>query len=912
MINISFDRPYLLLLAIPLLLITIIPFFIAIRKSNRSRGAVASLVLHIVLSLIISVVAAGASISRVITETNVVVIADVSHSTNDRLDTIDEYIKEVEENLPENSKMGVIAFGKDSYLITNFGESFTTVKGTLVDDSSTDIKTALTHAASLFTGDAVRRIVLITDAKDTSGKFDGAVATIDALEKAEVYIDAIYIDSNTTESDEEIQLSGIDYNPSTFKGHETILDVLIQSSSSENVDATVILTLDGKTVAQKNETLTTGFNVSNITIPTDEAGEFRYKVEVKCKDTEDDTSDFNNKYEFSQSVKENIKVLLVSGNSDDLTTLKSYYPEGAVIDAYINNPDIPCTTDELIEYDEYVISDTDIRKLNNSKSFIKTIESLVGSYGKSLITFGDLSLQNKLAVSTPDDDTQNGTNNESSDPVYDTITGMLPVSFGNDSQDAKLLCLVIDTSRSMQFSYKLEVAKNAALQLVNVMSDKDFLIIISFSGDYNTEWPAAQIEGNREKIAEVIKGLEPTQGTVLGKGMKEAYDKVTASKIEDKQVFLISDGRTWANETDNAVDIATDLYELGIPTSVLNTGTFAQEGDDASVPAVNLLYDIAKAGRGGKGEDKNYFYATDPNKVGDVVLGDVANMLTETIIEKPDISVKIELREGELENLTSALPYLKGYVFAREQSTATTVLSTKYETESGGSITVPIYAYRKYVRGHVASFTSSLSGEWVSLWQGEAGKTVFNQIIKTATPKTSHRHPFDIEIKESSGAYLITVIPEKLNFDAEATITITPPSGKSKTQKLTFNASGYTYMLTANDIGYYDIDVSYTEDGTTKEASTSLYIPYLPEYDAFTLYSISDLHRLIRAKGDVHENADFEMVNNKEDIAMYTFYLALPLMIAAAAIFVIDIILRKLRWQDIVTLFKKKRKKEGK
>ena len=41
--SVNFDNPYLLLLAIPLLLLVVIPFIIAIRKENRQKSAVASL-----------------------------------------------------------------------------------------------------------------------------------------------------------------------------------------------------------------------------------------------------------------------------------------------------------------------------------------------------------------------------------------------------------------------------------------------------------------------------------------------------------------------------------------------------------------------------------------------------------------------------------------------------------------------------------------------------------------------------------------------------------------------------------------------------------------------------------------------------------------------------------------------------
>jgi len=54
--NISFDNPYLLLVAIPVLLLLVIPFVIAIRKENKSKSAVVSLVLHIVIVALVALV----------------------------------------------------------------------------------------------------------------------------------------------------------------------------------------------------------------------------------------------------------------------------------------------------------------------------------------------------------------------------------------------------------------------------------------------------------------------------------------------------------------------------------------------------------------------------------------------------------------------------------------------------------------------------------------------------------------------------------------------------------------------------------------------------------------------------------------------------------------------------------------
>ena len=80
MINISFDNPLLLLLLIPMLALILVPYFIAIRKENKSRAGVIALALHIVIIILVVLAAAGMSNVTVITETELYVVADVSDS----------------------------------------------------------------------------------------------------------------------------------------------------------------------------------------------------------------------------------------------------------------------------------------------------------------------------------------------------------------------------------------------------------------------------------------------------------------------------------------------------------------------------------------------------------------------------------------------------------------------------------------------------------------------------------------------------------------------------------------------------------------------------------------------------------------------------------------------------------------
>ena len=165
--NISFANPYLLLIAVPLVVLFTVPFCIAVRKDNANAHNITSQVLHILMAFIIAFAAAGTTITAVLTETDVYVVADVSYSANKNLDLIDKYIKDI--SLPGNAKIGLVCFGKDYKLVSDLGSKskLASVKNSGVDDTETNIAEALSYAGTLFEDDVIKRIVLITDGKQT-------------------------------------------------------------------------------------------------------------------------------------------------------------------------------------------------------------------------------------------------------------------------------------------------------------------------------------------------------------------------------------------------------------------------------------------------------------------------------------------------------------------------------------------------------------------------------------------------------------------------------------------------------------------------------------------------------------------------------------------------------------------------
>lgn len=889
MININFDKPYFLLLGVALLALVLVPFFIAIRKENKSKSAFISLAIHVAMVLLVTLVAADTSVVRIMTETHVYVVADVSYSADRNLELVDRYIRAVEDALPGNSQMGVVTFGRDSKLHTPMGEEYSGLTNAGVDTGGTDIKSALEYAASLFQQGVVQRIVLITDGKQTSGdNLNGVIGTVENLYEKGIYVDAVYLDSNLDEQDREIQIAGVDAIASTYLNHESTADVLIRSAGDQ-VNATVTLYAGEVALHKQYMVLTKGYNVVNFRLPTNVAGTFDYRVEVAAEQTGEqsqDISDKNNVYTFTQTVSGKVNVLLITGEESDVERARELYGENAQIDVYLNDPAVPCTVESLIKYDEIILSQVDIRKLDNVTSFINSLDTAVSSYGKSLMTFGDTMIQNQT------------------DNVLKALEDMLPVKLGNQDQDPKLVCIVMDTSRSMEFTQKLQTAKKAATQLVELLNDHDFMILITFSGDYTTVWPSAPVGGNREKLVELINTLEPTQGTVLGKGMQEAYNKVLDSSIEDKQVFLMSDGRTWANEEDDAVEIAGKLLEQGVPTSVLNTGTKALPGDASSGAALKLLQDVAAAGQG------NYYAAMDPEELGEIMLTDIADDITESVIEGPtQLNVKIK-SDKVLDGIHSALPMINGYVYARAKASATTVLTADYTKTGGGVVETPVYAYWDYGNGKVATFTSALSGQWVSQWQEGPGNQLMSNILDTNTPESKIDHPFTVSLEHDGGKTRVTVVPETLRYEAVVVAELTLPDGQVVRQEMNFDSRQYIYEFESGQTGKYAVKILYSYSEREYQSFTYFHIPYTEEYDSFAVFDVANIHKMIRTRGNVFTDENIVLENDEKDVATYTYYLALPCMVLAVVLYLVDIVIRKLSWVDIRNLFGLREKKK--
>lgn len=869
--NISFDNPHLLLLIIPLLLLLLIPFFITRSKDNRTLGWGISLGLHILLSVLVTLAAAGIMSESVVTKTTVYVLADVSYSSERNLDEIDGYIEEISESLPENSKLGVVCFGKNVVMLTPAGRRITSVSEAEVDDSATNLVGALKYTGGLFDGGSIKRIVLITDGNDTVNNSAGDIAsTVEQLVESGVKIDTIFLDNSLKEGETEVQLSGVEFSESAYIGHESYAKLLIQASGSTEVMVELLSRERGtdaefERIGYTVVSAESGLSTVRMSLPTDVSGTFDYKA-ILTSDA--DISPHNNERTFTQQVVGKTNVLLITGEQADIDAVRLIYGDDAEIDAYLVSSartEAPFTLEALVPYDEIVLSNVDIRNINNSNAFVDSLDTVISQYGKSLITLGDMYLQT-----------------EEEDPIFNKFEELLPVKYGSTTREGKLYTIVLDVSHSMFMATKFTIAKESAIKLLTLLNEDDYICLVTFSGEIRVRTP--QLVGEaRQELIQYIDSLETAHGTDIGLGLEEALKAVQALDLSENQVMLISDGFSFDN-TKDAKTVARQLFDAGVPLSIINT-YISSDGEGGR----RTLKEIAALGEGG-----NYYEISSVERVEDVVFGQVANDVTEAIVRR-DSTVNIERYKDGIAEGFDRFPSVQGYIRALAKYDATVPLTVNYARSADLTEALPLYAYRAHGNGRVASFTSAITGDWSAGWTDAQREQFIKNLLDTATPAERVDHPFALKLERTDYECYVELTPSVLNASAVVKMTMRLPSGRVISAEPPFDSQKYFYTFVTDLVGSYELTVSYTYGESAYTAVRTFEVPYLPEYDAFAAFDKAGVYEFMRGLGTLTEGEIPSLENDRSEVTTYRVSYRIPLLIAAACVFLADIAVRTIR-----------------
>src|SRR5262245_57449554 len=169
--GVRFETPLWLLLLLPALLVTFVPHLAARRRIGTARRRVAIFVRTLLLTALVYALA-GFQLVLPVDRLATVFVVDLSDSVGaDGRQNALAFLRESLELMPEDDAAGVVAFGKDA-LVERLPEELREIdriRSTPVT-GATDIGAALRLASALVPDGMQKRIVLISDGNDTTGR----------------------------------------------------------------------------------------------------------------------------------------------------------------------------------------------------------------------------------------------------------------------------------------------------------------------------------------------------------------------------------------------------------------------------------------------------------------------------------------------------------------------------------------------------------------------------------------------------------------------------------------------------------------------------------------------------------------------------------------------------------------------
>lgn len=889
MSNFKFNNPWLLFLIIPLVALIVIGFFIMKKEKRYSKKNIISLALHLVIAVLVSISFADPRYLSIDKETEVYLLVDASASEKPSTDKIDETIKKVSKKVLKtpNTKVGVIPFAKKATTLVELGGKFNSINDVYEDKNfdytATNLEEALLYTSEKFKEDSYKRIVLISDGNETDGE---AINTIETLMQEGITVDVINMNAEFTS---EISITGIKYTDKTYLNREEEVEVLINASSTCSV--TVNLYKEGELDSTKNSYLNNGLNVITFPLDTSAPGEFKYKVVVTGEEGTEfkDTFIENNSRSFIQNVSSDFKYLFLGSSEAELNKFRNLANLSAEtnIDTFINKKNVPYSLEDLIKYDEVILSDLDFTTLNNYSELINNLSKAVSIYGKSVFTFGSTNVGN------------------TNDPALVSYNDLLPVQYQPD--DSRALVLVLDSSGSMGGN-NINMVIAGAKEVVKKLNVNDSIAVVTF--ETNTVVPVTMTtirnEKNRQEILNKIDRIKVGGGTNMMNALDEAYKQIQGVTAEYKNIISLTDGLAGDNVED-LKKYVTSMSFSNISSSFINVGDEDGKGEE-------LLKTLAKLGNG------QYKYCADSSNLKDIMIDTINQEILDKVIEKDSPIIYQKENDASMKNgVLNKLENVQGYNYCRMKSGASTVLSVQYiHTNSKNELSViaiPLYAYWNFGSGKVTSFTSTLSTSWTTkFWNATSGKTFFSNILSESLPDRFNKSILNINFKANGSTSKVIVSPNVDTKDTKVSIEFSSLDKKDEkaSYDLIFDGDSFSYNLPTPKVGFYKATISFSKLNPTTNAyelSEKVEMTYSFDYSSEFNFFDDNRNTLLneissQCGGSIlaEDNIHFNIADNQLTEASYVSIMVW-ILLAAVILYLADIVIRK-------SLFKKKVKKE--
>ncbi len=891
--SITFSNPWLLLLLVPAALLTLIPYFRLNKRYRCTRNRIVSMALHVVIMVLAVALLAGLGIDYDLPndKNEVILLVDASFSEEALTEEKNQFIKDVVDSNNSAFKLGIVTFGYDQVYAAELTKDMSTVyasylQAPLPDVTATDVESALNYAATLFEYPETARIVLISDVLET----DGSVAkTIKSVAAKGIKVDTVYMSDDSR--DDEVQLIGMERPEERI---EVGSPFSVKLSLQSNYQGTATITPYDNDVAGIPFELELKEGIQDIFVPFEFTlpGLHRMSFEIAAGG---DTLAENNVFHSYIYLEIFDDILVIESNHNESEALCRMLKDE--LNATVMNigsvGGTLTTVDDLRRYDEIVL--VNVSNGDMPEGFVELLHTYVHDFGGGLFT-----ICGNAPDSNPNDEEWTA-NAYTREDMYGTLyQDMLPVEAINYTPPTAVM-IIIDRSGSMttdtdgkllpESENKLIFAKNGATECLELLSERDYVGIMSFADNF-TEHIELTPHTQRDKILAAIAHIdgEGGGGTNFSPALERAGKALAAmTDVENKHIIFISDGEPSAGDADRYKYWLQENAKNGITTSFI--------GVRCSNSAKNTMK-ILLTQYAGMSEE-NFHDVVDLNSASSTIKKDfevnkIMDVNYETFTPKIN-DVNSPIVEGVLQE---NMPTLDGFYGLKAKEDADVILSGRF---------TPIYAQWSYGLGRVGTFACDLNGTWSSSFiDTPEGNAIVNNIVASLFPLEDLK-PKEIEVEHEGGNYFTKLnIFTDLIDDQYIEVTVTSPAtagGESEVQTLTAGAGdNYSRLsFTVKTSGIHEIVTRKRAADGTLLAETVIYkaLSYSQEYNVFTdkdaAKALSE-QLATDGRGIIIEEP-YQVYENAAKLRHVDIDPRIPMMIALLILFLLDIAVRKFKWK---------------
>ncbi len=740
-LTIKFTHPWLLLLLIPAAVFTVLPYFMLSKRYRRTRNRIVSMALHGVIMLLAILVLAGMTITTLVKndKNEIILLVDVSETEDVASDRRDMFVEEVvEESAFDGYRVGIVTFGFDQRYAVHLTDDIDSVMSAYYsaespDKTATDIAAALRYTSTLFEYPETAKIVLVTDGKQTD---ENALSVVRSISAQGIKVDTVNIS-------EDFVSDGVRVTDVIFPDYhvglndECNIDVIVSSTVSDRTATFELYDNGVKDPDVKTVNLMAGTQKVTFTKSFDKQG--AHEIVVKA-DLDSDAVVQNNEYCSYYNIEVFTRVLILeqaSGQSENLVSILGggEVPyEVEVVNLKHDADKIPDSVNDLRKYDQVILNN--IANSDLKGNLPESLYNYVYSYGGGVFTVGG------------SDDEGGAHAYNRKDLANSLYQQMLPVQ-AIDYTPPVGVELVIDVSGSMD-GEKLEAAKQGAIQCLDVLSDRDYVGVMTLSTNYNAVlMPTPRTQD--VVIKEAILKLESEGSTVFSNAIERACQALKAlKKVDKRHIIIVTDGEPTEPES-TYLPIAEKYYkESEITISVvgieMQTATKMQKLVETTGSA-DRLYQVSDLDSLGT-VMQNDLSAPEIKESENVTFHPIiANAMSNLVrgLEHEDFEEEGE-EGGGLVTRWMLKTTLDGFYGVRARASADTVITGEYD--------VPIYSQWKFGNGMVGSFMCDLYGQWSGEFVNDSnGQKFIRNVIGNLMP-TENIRTQDIVLNLRSENYI--------------------------------------------------------------------------------------------------------------------------------------------------------------